>query len=214
MSTDLWSAVTDVNFGTLKKRHGTILAITDSEYDALLEMAGLNNSLKDETTKTVAAKTVTLNKKSATLGVGEKLNLTATVKPANATSKKVTYTSKNTKIATVNSKGVVTAKKAGTTTITVKTANGKTATCKITVKKAPKSVSLSKKKITLKKGQTIKLKTTITKGSATTLTFKSSNKKVVTVTASGKIKALKKGTATITVITHNNKKVKCKVTVK
>ncbi|MBQ9986683.1 MAG: InlB B-repeat-containing protein [Oscillospiraceae bacterium] len=76
---------------------------------------------------------VTLNKTSATLTVGDTETLTATVAPGNATNKTVTWTSSNTSVATV-SNGVVTAKAAGTTTITVKTADGnKTATCAVTV---------------------------------------------------------------------------------
>ena len=57
----------------------------------------------------------------------------ATVYPSNASNKKCTWSSSNTSVATVDSNGKVTAKKAGTATITVKTSNGKTATCKVTV---------------------------------------------------------------------------------
>lgn len=82
---------------------------------------------------------VSLNKTSASMMVGEKLNLTATVAPANATNKLVSWTSSDETVATV-SNGVVSAKKAGNTTITVKTADGnKTATCdvNVTAKTAP-----------------------------------------------------------------------------
>ena len=74
---------------------------------------------------------VKLNKTSATLFKGNKLTLSKTVTPANS-NQICTWSSSNTKIATV-SDGVVTAKAAGTATITVKTSNGKTATCKVTV---------------------------------------------------------------------------------
>nr|WP_302119376.1 Ig-like domain-containing protein [uncultured Ruminococcus sp.] len=74
---------------------------------------------------------VKLNKTSATLFKGNKLTLSKTVTPANS-NQICTWSSSNTKIATV-SDGVVTAKAAGTATITVKTSNGKSATCKVTV---------------------------------------------------------------------------------
>ncbi len=89
---------------------------------------------KDDTTKdNVAVKSIKLNKTKVTLAKGKKVKLKATVAPSNATDKNVTFTSSNTKVATVNAKGVVTAKKAGKATITVK-AGTKKATCKIVVK--------------------------------------------------------------------------------
>ena len=89
---------------------------------------------KDDTTKdNVAVKSIKLNKTKVTLSKGKKVKLKATVAPSNATDRNVTFTSSNTKVATVNAKGVVTAKKAGKATITAK-AGTKKATCKIVVK--------------------------------------------------------------------------------
>lgn len=89
---------------------------------------------KDDTTKdNVAVKSIKLNKTKVTLSKGKKVKLKATVAPSNATDKNVTFTSSNTKVATVNAKGVVTAKKAGKATITAK-AGTKKAACKIVVK--------------------------------------------------------------------------------
>ena len=86
------------------------------------------------TVKVVDAQSVKLKEgKSKTLKVGKKLTLHATVSPAKVKTK-LTWTSSNAKVAAVSSKGVVTAKKAGTAKITVKTANGKSATITITVK--------------------------------------------------------------------------------
>ena len=75
---------------------------------------------------------VSLNKTSLTLDVGKSYTLTKTVSPSNAVTS-YTWSSSNTSVATVDGNGKVTAKKAGTATITVKTSNGKTATCKVTV---------------------------------------------------------------------------------
>lgn len=75
---------------------------------------------------------VSLNKTSLTLDVGKSYTLTKTVSPSNAVTP-YTWSSSNTSVATVDSNGKVTAKKAGTATITVKTSNGKTANCKVTV---------------------------------------------------------------------------------
>ena len=87
---------------------------------------------------TIPAESVTLDKTQCTLTVGSDVTLVATVNPANATDKSVTWTSSNTSIATV-SNGIVTAINEGTATITVETANGRTATCTVTVEK-PKSL--------------------------------------------------------------------------
>jgi uncharacterized protein YjdB len=80
---------------------------------------------------------VTLNATSKSLTVGTAFTLTATLVPANATNKAVTWTSSNTAVATVDASGKVTAVKAGTATITVTTKDGaKKATCAVTVKAA------------------------------------------------------------------------------
>ena len=81
---------------------------------------------------------VKLNKTKANLNVGKSLTLKTTLSPKKPSNKGIIWKSSNTKVATVTSKGVVKAKKAGTTTITAtaKDGSGKKAACKITVKKA------------------------------------------------------------------------------
>ena len=87
---------------------------------------------------------VTLNKTALSLVAGTKGFLTATVAPANATNKTVSYTSSDSSVATVSTTGTVTAVAAGSATITVTTADGsKTATCAVTVTAAPVSVTIN-----------------------------------------------------------------------
>ena len=86
---------------------------------------------------------VSLNKTSLTLDVGKSYTLTKTVSPSNAVTS-YAWSSSNTSVATVDKNGKVTAKASGTATITVKTSNGKTATCKVTVNlPTPQITSLS-----------------------------------------------------------------------
>lgn len=77
---------------------------------------------------------ITLNKTSATIGVGNSTQLTANVSPSNATNKSVKWSSSNTGVATVNGNGQVTGVGVGTTTITCRSSDGNaTASCTVTV---------------------------------------------------------------------------------
>lgn len=153
-----------------------------------------------------SASNVKLDKTSHTMGVGQSI----TLKVSGA--KSVTWSSSSNSIATVN-KGKVTAKKAGTATITAN-ADGVNLTCKITVKAAPKKLTLkSKKNVVLKKNKTSKISVKLPKNTMADLAYKSANKKIATVDANGKIKAKKKGKTKITVTAKNNKKAKVTVNV-
>lgn len=173
------------------------------------------------TVKQYAKKITVTNAVKNTVSVkkGKSLTLKTKVEPSDASNKKVTYTSKNKKIATVNSKGKVTAKKVGKTTITIKSKDGKAKTT-ITVivpKKSVSKVKLNTTKKTVTEGQKFTLKATVSPSNATTkiVSWKSSNTKVATVNSSGKVTAKKPGTAKITVTTlDGNKKATCTVMVK
>lgn len=165
---------------------------------------------------------VTLNKTTASVVKGKTLTLTATVTPTNATNKNVTWKSSNTKIATVDGNGKVTAVAAGTATITCTAADGsgKSATCKITVTNPAVKVTklrMNKTSVDLLKGKTVQLKVTVTPSNATNkaVTWTSSNKRIATVTSNGLVKAVRTGTVTITAKAKDGsgKKVTCKINV-
>ena len=163
---------------------------------------------------------VTLNSNSETLNVGGSFQLTASVDPANATNKNVTWMSSDANVANVSSSGLVTAQSAGTATITVTTADGgKTATCTITVQFTTISVTgvtLNSNAETLTVGGTFQLIHTITPDNATNknVTWTSSDVNIVEVSASGLVTAKATGTATITVTTADgDKTTTCAITV-
>ena len=147
-----------------------------------------------------------------TLGAKEKyvLPLTSGVDPASVGA---VFTSSDPKIAAVDAAtGVVTAKKAGAATITL-TAMGAESACAITVLNAPKKITLSAKTVTMGVGEAVFLAAALTPGSASTITFSTSNGGVVAVGNDGSLTAVGVGKATVTARTHNNKKATCKVTV-
>jgi len=178
---------------------------------------------------------VSLNKTTANLTIAETLELTATINPSNATNKKVTWTSSNEAVATVEvsteAKAKVTAKTPGIATISVITEDGrKIATCAVTVVPTPSipptpptpptppitynviSVSLDEATANLLVKESFELTAKINPDNATNkkVTWKSSNESIATVTGNIGTKAnvigLAEGTATITVTTEDGQK--------
>ena len=175
----------------------------------------------DNETTTVDVEKVSLNKSATTLTEGESETLTATITPSNATGDKtVKWSSSNEAVATVDSNGKVTAKKAGTAVITATSSNGKTAGCTVTVKQkeiAITGISLNKSTTSLTEGESETLTATITPLNATgdkTVKWSSSNEAVAAVDSNGKVTAKKAGTAVITATSSNGKTAGCTVTVK
>ncbi len=169
---------------------------------------------------TTRVESVSLDKTSATMYTTDKLTLKPTIVPSNATVQDVTWSTSDKKVATVDSKGVVTAVGSGKCTITVTSVNkGRTATCEITVKKKTEvsGITLSKTSVAIYKTHTYTLKATVNPSNATYKNVKwtSSDSKIVKVDSKGKITALKAGTAYITVASTDNPMVKttCKVKV-
>jgi len=169
----------------------------------------------------VAVTGVKLAYNDLTLKIGKSFTLVATIEPANATNKAVTWSSSNSTVASVTNMGVVQAKAAGTADITVTTADGgHTATCSFTV--TAEDVPLTGLKV-------IPAETHIKVGQASTLDVKyepvtathkevaweTSNSAIVTVDQDGNIKGVAVGEATITVASKTNASIKatCKVIV-
>jgi uncharacterized protein YjdB len=200
----------------------TSVATVDSKGKVTAKKAGSatitakSNNAKSATSKiTVKNRSVTsvsVSPTSKTIEVGATTTATASIKPTNSTIKTVSWKSSDSKIATVDSKGKITGKKAGKATITATTTDGKK-TAKVTVtvqakKVAVKSVSINAPTKTITVGKTTTVKATFnpTNASNKGVTWKSSNTKVATIDANGKITGKKAGKTTITVTTKDGKK--------
>ena len=198
--------VTAVNEGT-----ATITAKSNNGKIATCKVTVINPA-------SVAVSSVGLNSTSITLKNIRNYKLTATVSPSNASNKTIIWTSSNSNVARVDANGNVTAVNAGTATITAKSNNGKTTTCKVTVIN-PASVAVSsvglKSSTTIVKGKTEKLTATVSPSNASNkaVTWTSSNSNVARVDANGNVTAVNAGTATITAKSNNGKIATCKVTV-
>ena len=146
---------------------------------------------------TVKNPTITLNKSKATAYAGKSYTLKATTSYRT----KISWKSSNTKIATVDSKGMVKLKKAGKVTISA-TAFGKKVNCVLTVKNPTLKVSKASVSIYRKKSYTVKA-IAVPGGK---VSWSSSNKAIATVSSSGKITGMKKGTAYVYAKIHGLKK--------
>ena len=162
--------------------------------------------------KVINVSSVTLNKTSASLKVGETITLEATVNPSDATDKTLSWSSSNEDIAIV-SNGVVIAKKIGSATITAK-AGEKTASCAILVEATSvTSISIDKTSASLKVGETVTLIARVNPDDATDKTvFWTSSDEAVAVVFNGVVIAKKVGTATITA-KAGDKTATCTITV-
>ncbi|WP_262888618.1 Ig-like domain-containing protein [Capnocytophaga canis] len=151
---------------------------------------------------------------------GDTKTLVATVSPTNATNKKVTWTSANTAIATVDALGKVTGVASGTVYITATTEDGgKKASCKVTVSTkviAVKSIKLSVDEITLIEGETYSLTATVLPANATNKTIRwlSENGQIATVNSQGIVTAHASGETVIEAGTEDGPADMCLVHVK
>ncbi len=211
---------------TWKSKSTKVATVKNGKITAKKNAAGKNTTItataKDGSKKSASVKVYVVKRatkitkvtlpKTAKVDVKGTVALKATLKPAKATvdSKTLKWSTSDKKVATVKN-GVVTGKKAGVATITVK-AGKKSAKCVVTVTKKGVKATLQKTKATVKVKKTYQIKL---KGKGDSIVdCKTSNKKVATVSKKGKITGKKKGTATITVITKKGGVATFKVTVK
>ena len=163
---------------------------------------------------------ITLSKGIVTIGVGEKFSVTSTIPNETACAKRTYRTSNSSivKMTRTDWQGDFVGVKPGVAYVTVRSYNGKESTCKVTVRKAPTWVSISKKNLTMTVGDTATLSAGIASDAGcASRTFRTSNSGIVKMTKTnwtGSFTAVKPGTAYVTVRTYNGKESSCKVTVK
>ena len=168
--------------------------------------------------KNVPIESVNLNMTSTTIGVKETVNLKATINPYFASGTELKWRTSDSKVLKVDSSGKVTTVGTGTAWITARTVNGKEKSCKITVKKAPDKITLTKGVLTLGVGEKYTLGSSVNDGAASSQrTYRTSNSSIVKMTRTswvGDFVAQKPGVAYVTVKSYNGKESTCKVTVK
>ena len=164
-----------------------------------------NNTQTSKPTETKPApkpsvQSITLNKTSLTLTVGQTAKLSYSISPSNAEAGKITWTWSDSKVVSVSGDGTVTAKAAGKANITIKTSNGKSATCNVTVKEKQQTSKPSKKvnveyidveDVTLLFGQSCKAKYSTIPANAVTgkITWRSEDPDIADVSSDGTITA-------------------------
>ena len=164
-------------------------------------------------TVTVDIESLSLDKTNLSLSIGETAQLTAIVKPDNATDKNVSWTSSDETVAKVDD-GKVTAVKSGKATIIAKCGD-KTAECEVTVYAKVTGVKLSSSSLRMMSGDKALLKATITPDNAMNKNISwSSDNETVAVVNNGEVTAKAEGKATITVTTEDGQyTATCSVTV-
>ena len=168
-------------------------------------------------TVAAAPTAIELNESAVVIGVKDVysgLLATLTV-PAGETecASTLAWTSSNKKVAKVDENGIITGLKKGTTVITATTVNGKQASCKVTVWKAPKKIAINPTSASLQVGETGQYKIAFPKNSGGTVRFDTSDHSVATIDDDGVVTAVALGTVTITATTFNGKQASAKLSI-
>lgn len=159
-----------------------------------------------------APSSIAFSEEGYTLGAGEAYKVTLNIGPSKINSG-LEFTSSDPKVIEVNSGGVLKGVSKGTANVSVKSYNGLSASCSVTVENAPESVNFPYSEKTVYLGTTSKLVPELSDGSASlTTTVDSDNKSVVKVEGE-KLVPVAEGTANVTATTYNGKTATCKITV-
>ena len=171
---------------------------------------GWDDPVESEPITIIPVTGVSLSETTVGLYEGETHSLSATVSPDNATNKNVTWSSKDTSVATVSSSGLITAVGEGDTTITVTTEDGGfTDSVTVLVEKDPNvpvtGVTISPTTLNLNEGDTASVSATVSPSNATNknVTYSSGNTTIATVSSTGSVCAISEGVVNITATTED-----------
>lgn len=164
--------------------------------------------------KGIMPSSVKMNKSSVNLYKGKTQQLTASILPENASDKTITWSCDDSSVATVSSKGLVTAKNAGKATITAKTVNGLTARCTVNVMVPAVEMYLDQSQFTLKKGDSKKINVTLSPLNSTDKASWSSDNSAVAKVIDGTVIGTGAGKTIVRAKTESGLSKSCTVTVK
>ncbi len=158
---------------------------------------------------------IQLDKTELEMNINETSQLSVSYSPSNAKNRSCTWSSLDSGIATVSADGLVTAVGEGTTTITAKSYNGKTASCAVSVidnTVKVEKIEFDQNRIDICQWDTARLNVIFTPENATikTVTWVSSDPSIATV-SDGIVTAVGAGTALITAQSYNGKTASCEV---
>lgn len=160
---------------------------------------------------------ITLPTAKASMTIGGTMDLNPTIEPVDATNTHISWSSSNQGVATVDASGRVTAKGAGTATITGTAASGAKVTLVVTVSDKVievTAVTLNKSAATIKVGKSLQLTATIKPSDATNASLQwTSSDTAIAIVTDGRVQGIAPGEATITAKTANGKTDTCTITV-
>ena len=182
-----------------------VIGKKEGKASIIVELEGVKKAVYEIKVTPVKATGITISNPPKTIPIGGREELRAKVIPDNTTDKTTTWTSSDPTIAEVKGSTIY-AKKQGKVTVTAKTANGKTASCEISIVPvlATKLETTDKTVQTIKKGSKIKLNVTVKPDNTTNkgVTWSSSNTSIISVDSAGNIEANKEGRTS-----YNNSKI-------